>query len=252
MGSPRFEANDIDRLLAPGRSSAPSGNHPLTGWSDVAHLLESLRAAPSRDEVAGEAQAVLSIAALIRSNSAASPSNLAAVRHSERNRPRSWTEKFAASVIAVALATTTGLVVVGVFPHSGGRSAAGVETSTGTHEGVRIPESADRGPSPRSAGGRLSHERSRFAVSPETSPVKTKTKAQGTGAPRPAQTRGSGSGSGTGSGTGTGSDQGGGHTWGGDRGQGKDRGQGNDDRLIGGGGHRKSESRPSRSGGHHN
>ena len=94
MGPTRLEAKGIDRLLSPGRAGDPLSGNPLSGWP--AQLLDTLRAGPSPDEVAGEAQAVLSIAALIRSHPVAPPSNLAAVRPSERNRPRSLTERFAA------------------------------------------------------------------------------------------------------------------------------------------------------------
>ena len=245
MWSARLEGRDVERLL--GRRGLPAR---ASGWSDVATFLSALRSDPASDETAAEAQAVLAIAAVIRSHPGTPASTLAAVRSPARRRGRSATERLAASFVAAVLAGTTALVVVGGFPHSAVQSAAGLGAGTRTHGSVHRPDGAGAGLGDRPSTGRISTRRSTPTTVPDPNAVKSTVAA--TGRTKPATRSGhrsDGQRSGTGSGRGSWSDGGG--TRGGDRGNGKDRGKGNDGRLDGGG-RRESKTRQSRSGGHHN
>lgn len=245
MRSARLEGRDVERLLG------MRGRHARTsGWSDVATLLSALRSDPVPGEVAAEAQAVVAIAAVIRSHPGTPASNLAALRSPAKRRGRSATERLAASFVAAVLAGTTALVVVGGFPHSAVQSAAGVGTGTRRHGSVHRPGGAGAGLGDQPSTGRTSTRRSTSTAMPDPNGAKSGVAA--TGRTKPATGGGHRSrGQRFGTGSGTGSSPDGGRTRGGDRGNGKDRGKGNDGRLDRGG-RRESKTRHSRSGGHHN
>jgi len=228
MGSGHALAIDIDGLLREQRGFGP----PRSDWSSVARLLEPLRADPTPNELAGEEQAILAIAALIRAHPVTSASSLANPRAPANHGARSLTEKIAVSLIAAALAGTTSLVVVGALPHSAGRAASGLPATIGVHDPTGISEAtgATRSLGPVIARG--SGERLRVAVVSKSTHAKEGSAGQVTGKSRPVKSEAHGSGSG----------QSGDRTRGGDRGQGKDRGWGNDDRQVSGGGHAKSKT----------
>jgi hypothetical protein len=238
MRSGHTLAIDIDGLLSEQRGFGP----PRSDWSSVARLLEPLRADATPDEIAGEEQAIIAIAALIRAHPVTSLSSLANLRAPANHGARSLTEKIAVSLIAAALAGTTSLVVVGALPHSAGRAASGLPATIGAHGPTGISEAAGATRSPGPVIARGSGERLTVSVVPKPTPSKGSSVGKGSGKSRAVKTGPHGQGSGSG--------QGEGRTQGGDRGQGKDRGKGNDDRLVSDKGHRKGNSSQSK-GGHH-
>ena len=121
--------------------------------TDLDRLLGALRADPSPDELAGEGQAIISIAAWVRSHQVTPVPGLAMPRVGIRHGTRALTARVATSVISAAFVATSGLVVAGALPDPARRFASQFLVRIGVHGPLDVTEADSRGSSPRTGDG---------------------------------------------------------------------------------------------------